>query len=156
MESLHKLGSWPTFANMTAPSHFTLVLSLVPLLLHCKILVRFSIHFFLLHPEQKWQALSHSIGLFASLLNAEYLVLSGNAYNTSIPIEIGQLPNLRKSKLLCCMHFSRVVLINTLDPGDSSFFSLSIYLFNLEFLYVQNAFVDGDLTFMDPMQSIGM
>ena len=33
---------------------------------------------------------------FAPLQSLEYLVLSGNAYNTSIPVEIGNLPNLRK------------------------------------------------------------
>jgi len=54
---------------------------------------------------------------FSNLQSLEYLVLSGNAYNTSIPVEIGSLPNL-------------------------------------QFLYVQNAFVDGDLSFMEPMQSI--
>ncbi|CAB9520728.1 leucine rich repeat [Seminavis robusta] len=42
---------------------------------------------------------------------------SGNAYNSSIPVEIGELPNL-------------------------------------QFLYAENSFVEGDLSFMEPMQSI--
>ncbi|CAB9508224.1 leucine rich repeat [Seminavis robusta] len=54
---------------------------------------------------------------FSPLQNLEYLVLSGNAYNTSIPVEIGNLSNLK-------------------------------------FLYVQNASIAGDLSFMEPMQSI--
>lgn len=33
---------------------------------------------------------------FSPLQNLEYLVLSGNSYNTTIPVEIGQLPKLRE------------------------------------------------------------
>jgi len=88
---------------------------------------------------------------FAPLQNLEYLVLSGNAYNTSIPVEIGQLPNLRTYTLLFCSSEPPLLLHAT---SKSLMVAFIFPLCTLEFFYAQNAFVDGDLSFMLPMQSI--
>ena len=54
---------------------------------------------------------------FAGLENLSWMLLDGNAYNSSVPVELGSLPNLK-------------------------------------FLYVADAFVTGDLSYMQGMPSI--